>query len=790
MATKMMCSTAPFMERQKAVNVASLPDNCLAVVNPGLAAQWHPTKNGELTPEMVTKGSGRKVWWKCRQGHEWRAAIHSRNDGRGCPYCSGRNAVKGVNDLATTHPDLAGQWHPIKNNNLTPDTVTINSNKKVWWLGKCGHEWQATIYSRNNGNGCPYCSGRKVLKGYNDLATINPTVAAEWHPTKNGSLKPDMITAGSGKKIWWQCELGHEWEAMIVDRTNREGCPYCSGHRILKGFNDLATINPDLIVEWHPIKNGPFTPDMVTGGSHKKVWWKCKLGHEWQATINRRNRNAECPYCSGRKVLKGFNDLATTIPELAAEWHPTKNEDLTPDIVTIGIGKSVWWQCKYGHEWKATIPNRRKGSGCPYCSGKVAIKGFNDLATINPNLAMEWHPTKNGSLTPDMVLKGSEKRVWWLGKCGHEWRTMISNRTDGTGCPICQNELKTSFPEQAIYFYIRKAFPDAVNRDLSFGKELDIYIPSARAAIEYDGGYFHKNVQKDKQKNIWCKEHGIRLFRIREDGCPVIDVEDIIIRKDREDSSLEEAIVEILRRIGIQNQTVDINADKESIYNNYILSKKKNSFAEAYPNLSTEWHPIKNGRLTPDMVAKYSNKKVWWQCKEGHEWQAKVASRSNETSCPYCSNRKAWKGFNDLSTVNPNLAIEWHPTKNGSVTPDMVTPGSSKKVWWKCKAGHEWQTAIASRSNGSSCPYCLGRRVLKGFNDLATVNPKLAAEWHPSKNTDLTPDMVTKGSHKKVWWKCKLGHEWQAVIRNRSDGCGCHICYNQKTSSSNKKQVS
>ena len=143
----MMCSTAPFKERQKAVNIASLPDNCLAVVNPGLAAQWHPTKNGELTPEIITAGSGRKIWWLCKEGHEWQAAVVGRNSGSGCPYCSGNKVLKGYNDLAIVNPALAAEWHPTKNGDLMPDMVTAGSSKKSGGSVRMGmngkRKWQA-----------------------------------------------------------------------------------------------------------------------------------------------------------------------------------------------------------------------------------------------------------------------------------------------------------------------------------------------------------------------------------------------------------------------------------------------------------------------------------------------------------------------------------------------------------------------------------------------------------------------------------------------------------------------
>ena len=136
--------------------------------------------------------------------------------------------------------------------------------------------------------------------------------------------------------------------------------------------------------------------------------------------------------------------------------------------------------------------------------------------------------------------------------------------------------------------------------------------------------------------------------------------------------------------------------------------------------------------------------------------------RSNGRDCPYCNNKKVLSGYNDLATVNPNLAKQWHPTKNGDLTPQMVTKGSNKKVWWQCSLGHEWQANICNRSksNGTSCPYCSGKKVLAGFNDLLTVNPILASEWSYKLNSNLTPDMVTANSNQKVWWECNKGHVW------------------------------
>lgn len=272
---------------------------------------------------------------------------------------------------------LLDEWDYEKNAPLTPDQVSSASAKKVWWKCAKGHSWKASLHSRTSqGSGCPYCSGREAIPGETDLRTRFPEIAAEWHPTKNGDLTPGTVGAFSGRKVWWRCPLGHDYDMVVANRTaGRQNCPYCSGYRVLQGFNDLATVRPEIAKQWHPTKNGDLTPFMVTENSAQKVWWICEKGHEYQAAICKRTDKKNprgCPYCANRKVLKGFNDLATVYPLIAAEWHPTLNGDLTPDQVVPGSGKRVWWRCSEGHEWQTAVFNRTgpQKTGCPVCAGK------------------------------------------------------------------------------------------------------------------------------------------------------------------------------------------------------------------------------------------------------------------------------------------------------------------------------------------------------------------------------------------------------------------------------------
>ena len=127
--------------------------------------------------------------------------------------------------------NLLKEWDESRNFPLTPDTVSYGSKKKVWWTCENGHLWQTTVHVRSEGSGCPYCAGRKVLPGFNDLKTLCPGVAAQWHPSLNGALTPEMVTPGSNKKVWWQCSMGHVWKSVIYPRTGAQqcGCPVCAG---------------------------------------------------------------------------------------------------------------------------------------------------------------------------------------------------------------------------------------------------------------------------------------------------------------------------------------------------------------------------------------------------------------------------------------------------------------------------------------------------------------------------------------------------------------------------------
>lgn len=340
-----------------------------------LLAQWDIERNLPLTPDDVTFGSHKKVWWTCPSGHSWQAMVYTRSEGAGCPYCTGRKASPEQNSLAKQFPALAAEWDDEKNAPLTPRDVTTGSHKLIWWRCPKGHSYRSAVKTRVQGSGCPYCAGKSVLPEENSLAAEYPVIVKDWDAAKNKPLTPNQVISGTKRKVWWLCPKGHSWCAAVFSRTVLgTGCPVCTGRQALAGENDLATLYPDVAAQWDGMKNGALHPSNVTAGSNRRVWWKCEKGHSYRAVIAQRvQRGDGCPYCANRKVLPGFNDLATVQPLVAKQWHETLNGALTPEMVTAGSHKKAWWQCSYGHVWKAAIYSRAgvQQCGCPVCAGRT-----------------------------------------------------------------------------------------------------------------------------------------------------------------------------------------------------------------------------------------------------------------------------------------------------------------------------------------------------------------------------------------------------------------------------------
>lgn len=254
--------------------------NDVETIFPELAIEAH---NWDPTTEVFA--SHKKKQWKCSKGHIWEAAIFSRSGSQksGCPFCANQKVWPGFNDLATINPELAKEadgWDPTQ--------ITSRANKKLKWVCKKGHNWEALLSNRGKGAGCPYCSNQKVLSGFNDLESQYPSIAREAH-----AWDPSTVVSKSSRKREWICRLGHVYSASPDRRIRGDGCPICSSHQLLKGFNDLATLLPNIAVEAFE-----WDPSTVMSQSQMSRKWRCTEGHIWKTTPATRAKGSGCPSCA------------------------------------------------------------------------------------------------------------------------------------------------------------------------------------------------------------------------------------------------------------------------------------------------------------------------------------------------------------------------------------------------------------------------------------------------------------------------------------------------------------
>jgi hypothetical protein len=606
-----------------------------------------------------------------------------------------------------------------------------------------------------------------------------PELVSEWHPTKNRELKPEEVTHGSDRSVWWLCPKGHSYDSVISNRTskNKTGCPFCSGNKPSED-NNLKFLFPEISKEWHPKKNGDSRPEEFASRSHKIVWWLCPKGHSYESLISYRTRknNTGCQKCksldflfpeiskewhpkkngdsrpeefasrshkivwwlcpnghSYESSIKNKTTKKTTgcqkcksldflFPEISKEWHPKKNGELKPEGFTHGSSTIVWWLCPKGHSYDSSISSRtsKNKTGCPFCSGNKASED-NNLKFLFPEISKEWHPTKNRELKPEEVTYGSGKIVWWLCPKGHSYSAQILSRTyiKHTGCPFCSNQ--SSSPELRILSEFRFIFDDVKNRHKIEGVEMDVYVPKLNLSIEYDGSYFHQGKEKkDLEKNEFLQLRNIEVFRVRCSPLTKITENDLIIENDDLSKS-------------------DLNRIFKKIY----------SFGD---------NEIK------EKIDEYFDSDIFLNENLFREYISYLPSPLPE---------------NSLTTNYPDLVNEWDYEKNHPLIPDQFSGGTQKKVWWLCPNGHSYNLKISKRTSKQKqgCQKC---------KILDFLFPEISKEWHPTKNRELKPDEFSYGSNKKIWWLCPKGHSYDSVIKSRTgkQKTGCPDCYKDGRNSS------
>lgn len=508
----------------------------------------------------------------------------------------------------------------------------------------------------------------------------------------------------------------------------------------MKNFQDWCIENEQFsLLELYENAKNEFKSNEIGFSSSMIVNWKCKkCRKEWKVSLNKatsktKEKIKRCAYCAHRKPSEFYN-LITECPVLEDEWDYEKNSKKPTDYLPKSKER-VWWRCKNGHSWESVISDRVRSVDrnakigrpiCPFCNHKRVSNTYN-LLTEFPYIAKHWNYIKNGSLTPLLVSPKSPKKVWWTCEynSNHIWQDRIGNRTIlNRKCPICSKEFTISFPARVLYYYLKQSFYDCEIEYKIFGKYiLDIYIPEHKIIIEYDGWYYHTEKEakkREEKKDKFLKEKNFKIIRIKESKQEMKDIiyENNIITYQFQEGykgldELAKKAIDIVGKITQVNTNNDINwkRDYQKIEDLYYHIRKSNSLAVKEPELTKEWS--ENNNILPDVVNCSYQKKIKWICSKcKREYEATVYNRvKHKCGCPYCSNRKVCD-TNAFDKNFPEIAAEWNYEKNGTLRPEDVTGGCDKKVWWKCKNGHEWQARIYSRTGKqkTKCPICWEKR--------------------------------------------------------------------------------
>lgn len=562
--------------------------------------------------------------------------------------------------------------------------------------------------------------------------------------------------------------------------------------KLLSGISDLYSYcqNNDLqylLEEWDYQNNHGKTPSDFTYGSNKKVFWKCKdCGKPFPARISTRvrDRTQVCSECAKKQSWKTRHEkmitehnLATDYPDLAKEWDYELNRGLSPENVTKGTRKEYYWKCPMGHpSYPARVSNRvYGGDGCPICGGRKLRVGFNDLETVNPKLASQWDYERNYPKTPQEVFPHEGNKYWWICPiCGDSYLALVSNRAAGKAHEKCSKK-GTSFPEQAIFYYVKKLYSDVVSRDTSFGFELDIYIPSLNVAIEYDGVKYHKGkekLDKDNRKDALCADYGIRLYRFR-DSLLSDTISAIRITCPDNRNSIGEGIRELLDQISPADTiAIDPQNDYYEILDSSLLNQQKKSITVTHPQLAAEWHPTKNLPLTPEKVTSGMGIDVWWKCPIcGKDYSSKMYSRKAGKGCPVCGkkNRAESRSLtaarkNNFLKQYPDLAKEISLEENPGLDISKLSIATKTPVIWKCPKGHpSYPASVAHRIQGTGCPIC-GRERTRKAAEREVINLDTGERF-----SSLTKAAESVGRDKRLICACCSGRTKTA--------CGFHWQY-------------
>jgi hypothetical protein len=566
----------------------------------------------------------------------------------------------------------------------------------------------------------------------------------------------------------------------------------------------LAERLPLVARDWDTAGNGGIGADQVAWRSSLLAAWRCyRCGYCGENTVAGRvqiclKRGPEygCRRCSiGRRDRpEPGASLAEVWPDKAAEFHDELNAPWTAADLTTGSDRKMYWHCVAGLDhapYLQSVSNRRK-SGCPICVNRV-VTAANSLLARFPQIAAQWHPSKNGALGPSEVVAGSNRRVWWRCARGHEWQAHISTRVaQRTGCGICRRQqsgvevalfaelhelLVPLLGQRAVRRHVR---PDRVERKIA---RCDILVtgPGGAVVVEYDGAYWHRDRSgPDRKKALAIRGAGYGMVRVREAPLLPLHPDDVVID---EGAGGHAAASAVLRRM-LERQWLP--SQLSSVVEEYTAAGRlcgaefcaglladverpdfgDESLAVTHPAVAAEWDFEANRTLTPRQVKAHTSASVWWICPLGDRYSCAPRERATGRGCSVCSGKRV-NARTSLAACRPDLTAEYVSRNERSA--DDIGIGSHARVLWRCSTcAYEWRAILRSRTrSGAGCPACAGKVATASVN-LAAVYPAVAATWHPTKNGGLRPVEVRPKSNKIVWWLCPdCGKPYKGAIVDR-----------------------
>ena len=668
---------------------------------PELLNYYSPNNKTPPTELITGQLDKKKYLWICDKHGEYEQYLSAQIRGlktkyNGCPYCAGKK-VKKEESFGYAHPELIKDYSLENKESIFE--VSLNSDKEAIWQCECGNKWTASFRTRHQGFGkCRKCNPYSNYE--NMLADERPDLEAYYKDERSF----DSYAVSSNKDAIWECENGHRFNMPVYKMTRYTSftCPICEGIRLEQGVNDFESNYPELAKEWS--NSNDKKANEITSASNPYIKWICKdCGHEYVAKLQEKINGYICPVCDNRTTVKGINDLVTTHPLLANEYSKANQRDVT--TVRKDIDVYVLWTCPDCHgDYQYLVKEKQAGDNvCPYCNNKRVKTGFNDLLTIEPQLAKRY--CLSNELPVNKILATSTSIYRWnCEHCGGEYPATIKQIKEGY-CPFCNNERVLS------------GFNDLATKYPELVEKYTANNPKPASEILYTNQAYYE----------WqCTDCG-----------------------------------------GIYNASLQ---DVKDGYCPYCENKRvltgKNDLVTMYPNIA-KLYSVNNEKPASEIL--YTNQSSYnWTCDKCNGSFNATIQEVNEGHCPYCENERVLTGKNDFKTMYPHLVKMY--SNDNILAPDKTLYTSSFYYKWHCDdCGGDFTSSI-DKLDKDGCPYCNGRKALKGYNDLTVTHPHLIKEWGLENYLiDIGgPENYKFDSTKNVYWLCpKCGTHYRMKIDDR-----------------------